>query len=166
MGAMLGCREEVGERLKAMQRRRREERRKQGREITRLNREIKEVKGRGPRLLQDELDSANGFVREELARLEARRNELEDQLRRVEWKLDSSGRTWAAPGTVTAQLARLNDMWDSLFPAEQERVVRLLVEEVVVCQDHLEVAIRPDGLCSVADELTCEGGQDAGTSTG
>jgi predicted nuclease with TOPRIM domain len=149
-----------------MQKRRTEKRRKLGRETTRLNREIEEVKAKGTRLLQEELGSANGFVREELARLEARRNELEDQLRRVEWELDSSGRTWAAPGTVTAQLARLNDMWDSLFPAEQERVVRLLVEDVVVCQDHLEVAIRPDGLCSVADELMHERGQDAASSTG
>ena len=164
--AMLRCPEEVGEILQSMQKRRTEERRKLGRETTRLNREIEEVKAKGTRLLQDELDSANGFVREELARLEARRNELEDQLRRVEWELESSGRTWPASGSVAVELARLDDMWDDLFPAEHERIVRLLVEDVVVCQDHLEVVIRPAGLCSVADELMYERGQDATSSTG
>ena len=164
--AMLRCPEEVGEILQSMQKRRTEERRKLGRETTRLNGEIEEVKAKGTRLLQDGLDSANGFVREELGRLEGRRAQLEEQLRRVEWQLDSSGQTWPTPGSVTAELARLNDMWDNLFPAEHERVVRLLVEEVLVCQDHLEVAIRPDGLCSVAGELMCERRQDAGTSTG
>jgi len=164
--AMLRSPEEVGEILQSIRKRRTEKHGELGRERRRLKREIEQVKTKGTRLLHDELDSANGFVREELARLEARRIELEDELRRVEWELDSSGRSWPAAGSVTAELARLNDMWDNLFPAEQERVVRLLVEEVLVCQDHLEIAIRPDGLFSVAGELMSERGQDAETSTG
>ena len=164
--AMLRSPEEVGEILQSIGNRRTEKHGELGRERRRLNRGIEQVKTKGTRLLQDELDSANGLVREELARLEARRIELEDELRRVEWEFDRSGQTWPAPGSVTAELARLNDMWDNLFPAEQERVVRMLVEEVLVCQDHLEVAIRPDGLCSVAGELTCDRREDAGSSTG
>ena len=164
--AMLRSPEEVAEILQSMQKRESEERKKLGRETRRLRKEIKVIKTKATRLLQGELDSANGFVREELARLEGQRIELEDKLRLVEWKLDSESRTQTAPGTVTAELARLNDMWDKLFPAEQERIIRLLVEEVVVYQDHLEVAIRPDGLCSIAGELICEGGQDATSSTG
>jgi len=164
--ALLRSPEEVAEILQSMQKRETEERKKLGREMRKLRKEIKVIKTKATRLLQDELDSANGFVREELARLEGQRIELEDKLRLVEWELDSSSRTQTAPGTVTAELARLNDMWDTLFPAEQERIARLLVEEVVVYQDHLEIAIRPDGLCSIVGELTVEGGEDATSSTG
>ena len=164
--AMLRSPEEVAEILQSMLTQETEKRKKLGTETKRLHKELEAIKTKAARLLQDELDSGNGFVREELARLEGQRIELEDQLRLVEWELDSSRRTQAAPGTVTTELARLNDMWDDLFPAEQERIVRLLVEEVVVYQDHLEVAIRPDGLCSIVGELTGEGGEDATSSTG
>jgi hypothetical protein len=44
-------------------------------------------------------------------------------------------------------------VWDELFPAEQARIVQLLVERVDVQEDALEVRIRAEGLMSLVGEL-------------
>jgi site-specific DNA recombinase len=48
-------------------------------------------------------------------------------------------------------------VWSELFPAEQARIVQLLVERVDVTEDALEVRIRAEGLASLVGELLqCE----------
>jgi DNA invertase Pin-like site-specific DNA recombinase len=54
---------------------------------------------------------------------------------------------------VTLLLADFATLWDELFPAEQARIVHLLVERVVVREDGLEVRICADGLASLIAEL-------------
>ena len=44
-------------------------------------------------------------------------------------------------------------VWNELFPAEQTRIVQLLVERVDVQEDALEVRIRAEGLASLVGEL-------------
>jgi DNA invertase Pin-like site-specific DNA recombinase len=63
-------------------------------------------------------------------------------------------RTWAAAKTeldvperdVVQTVTDFAPLWDELFPAEQARIVRLLVESVDVAQDHIAVRLRADGL--------------------
>jgi site-specific DNA recombinase len=72
-------------------------------------------------------------------------------------------RTWAAAKRegqdeitdrdVTVLLAEFATLWNELFPAEQARIVQLLVERVNVQEDALEVRIRAEGLASLAAEL-------------
>jgi site-specific DNA recombinase len=72
-------------------------------------------------------------------------------------------RTWAAAQResddgitereVTVLLADLATVWGELFPAEQARIVQLLVERVDVQEDALEVRIRAEGLASLVVEL-------------
>jgi hypothetical protein len=71
-------------------------------------------------------------------------------------------RTWAAAKRgddeitereVTALLADFATVWSELFPAEQARIVQLLVERVDVREDALEVRIRAEGLASFVREL-------------
>ncbi|NLX59685.1 MAG: recombinase family protein [Phycisphaerae bacterium] len=54
---------------------------------------------------------------------------------------------------VVAALRQIDPLWESLFPAEQERIARLLVERVVVSPDGLEVRLRAEGLRSLAAEM-------------
>jgi site-specific DNA recombinase len=54
---------------------------------------------------------------------------------------------------VTVLLADFATVWNELFPAEQARIVQLLVERVDVHQDAIEVRIRAEGLASLAGEL-------------
>ena len=58
---------------------------------------------------------------------------------------------------VTVLLADFATVWAELFPAEQARIVQLLVERVDVQEDALEVRIRAEGLASLVGELRQQG---------
>jgi site-specific DNA recombinase len=45
---------------------------------------------------------------------------------------------------------------EQLFPAEQQRIVRLLIERVIVSPSDLEVRFRPNGIEALALELQPE----------
>jgi hypothetical protein len=47
-------------------------------------------------------------------------------------------------------------VWNELFPAEQARIVQLLVERLDVQENALEVRIRAEGLASLVGELRQE----------
>jgi lipopolysaccharide biosynthesis regulator YciM len=79
-------------------------------------------------------------------------------------------RTWAAAKQegeeitereVTVLLADFATVWNELFPAEQARIVQLLVERVDVQEDVLEVRIRAEGLASLVGELRQRGERKA-----
>jgi site-specific DNA recombinase len=48
-------------------------------------------------------------------------------------------------GEVREALQQLDPLWDELFPAEQARIVQLLVERVDIRPDGVEVRLRPGG---------------------
>ena len=50
-------------------------------------------------------------------------------------------------------LLQLDPLWDELFPAEQARIVQLLVERVDVRTHGVEVRLRPKGLCGLVREV-------------
>lgn len=71
-------------------------------------------------------------------------------------------RTWRAAhehdatiteGEVGNALHALDPVWNELFPAEQARVIQLLVERVDVATDGLTIQLRVEGLASLADDL-------------
>jgi len=53
---------------------------------------------------------------------------------------------------VREALSQLGPLWDQLFPAEQLRIVQLLVERINVDPEGLEIRLRADGLSSLARE--------------
>ena len=54
---------------------------------------------------------------------------------------------------VVEALQRLDPLWDQLFPAEQARILQLLVARVAVRLDGLEISLRVEGLGSLVEEL-------------
>ncbi|WP_075795228.1 recombinase family protein [Massilia putida] len=54
---------------------------------------------------------------------------------------------------VTVAMTRLDVIWDQLFPAEQTRIVKLLVEKVIVSPNDLEVRLRANGIERLVLEL-------------
>jgi site-specific DNA recombinase len=54
---------------------------------------------------------------------------------------------------VVKALEEFDPLWNELFPAEQARIVRLLVERVDVQPDGLTIRLRAEGLTSLAQEL-------------
>jgi site-specific DNA recombinase len=57
---------------------------------------------------------------------------------------------------VTVAMTRLESIWEQLFPVEQQRIVRLLIEKVIVSPNDLEVRFRPNGIERLALELQPE----------
>jgi hypothetical protein len=70
-------------------------------------------------------------------------------------------RTWAAAKTeldlperdVVQIVADFAQLWDELFPAEQTRIVRLLVERIDLSADGMQVRLRAEGLQTLVEEL-------------
>jgi hypothetical protein len=60
---------------------------------------------------------------------------------------------------VTVAMTQLDAVWDQLFPAEQTRIVKLLVEKVIVSPSDLEVRLRANGIERVVLELRPAGGE-------
>jgi len=54
---------------------------------------------------------------------------------------------------VVAALSDFDSLWASLFPAEQARIARLLIDRVIVSQQGLTVDLRTDGLSSVVRDM-------------
>jgi hypothetical protein len=54
-----------------------------------------------------------------------------------------AGHQRSPEGDVRAALHRLDPLWDELFPAEQARIVQLLVERVDVSPDGVDIACAP-----------------------
>lgn len=71
-------------------------------------------------------------------------------------------RTWRAgrklisgltEAEVREALQRLDPLWDELFPAEQARIVQLLIERVDVGLDAVDIRLRTEGLTNLTAEL-------------
>jgi hypothetical protein len=57
---------------------------------------------------------------------------------------------------VIEALARLDEVWEELFPAEQMRILRLLIEGIDVAPDGIAVRLRTGGIHSLVGELVSE----------
>ena len=70
-------------------------------------------------------------------------------------------RTWAAAKhevelperEVVETLTDFAPLWDELFPVEQARIVRLLVERIDLSPDGMQVRLRAEGLQTLVEEL-------------
>jgi hypothetical protein len=54
---------------------------------------------------------------------------------------------------VREALEQLDPLWDELFPAEQARIVQLLVKRVDVSLDSVAIRLRTSGLASLIAEM-------------
>lgn len=54
---------------------------------------------------------------------------------------------------VRTALAEFSALWGELFPAEQARIIQLLVERIEIQPDRLSIKLCKNGLVSLANEL-------------
>jgi site-specific DNA recombinase len=67
--------------------------------------------------------------------------------------------TWKKAGGISEAevreaLNRLDSLWEELFPAEQARVIQLLVERVDLSTEGADIRLRVDGLSGLARDLS------------
>ena len=93
-----------------------------------------------------------------------------DQLRAVFRQPEIVAGTWKAARSQDSEiteadahdaLARLDPLWDELFPAEQARIATLLVERIDIGTDGLNIRLRMDGLTGLAREMMTDFGAAA-----
>jgi site-specific DNA recombinase len=58
-----------------------------------------------------------------------------------------------AEGEVIEALGALEPVWDELYPAEQARILRLLIERIDVAPDGISVTVHAAGIRSLVAEL-------------
>jgi hypothetical protein len=63
--------------------------------------------------------------------------------------------------TIVAALQRFNDLWDALYPAEQARIVRLLVDRVTVGSSGMAVDLRHNGIATLIRDLNASTSREA-----
>jgi hypothetical protein len=85
-----------------------------------------------------------------------------DQLRALIRAPEMIVKTWMAvrnEGSAISEtevrdaLVQLDPLWDELFPAEQARIVQLLVERVDIAVDGISIRLRTAGLGSLVSDL-------------
>jgi hypothetical protein len=54
---------------------------------------------------------------------------------------------------VRDELSRFDEIWSELFPAEQARIVQLLVERIDISEAGADITLRVDGLTSLLQDL-------------
>jgi site-specific DNA recombinase len=59
-------------------------------------------------------------------------------------------------GDVIDALGALEPVWDELYPAEQARILRLLIERIDVAPDGISVTLHAAGIRSLVAELAIE----------
>jgi site-specific DNA recombinase len=54
---------------------------------------------------------------------------------------------------VREELGRFDEIWSELFPAEQARIVQLLVERVDISEAGADITLRVEGLSTIMQDL-------------
>ena len=115
------------------------------------------------RVLKDDAAGDEGIVRRvSAAQIEAA---VVDQVRALLRQPEVVVGTWMAARVeapevpereVRDALSRLDPLWGELFPAEQARIVRTLVERVVVGPAGADIRLRVEGLASLVRDLSAD----------
>ena len=102
---------------------------------------------------------ANGTaISSRLAELEAQTAVLDRRLREIESELQAVQESTVDDANLTQTLSLFEPIWDVLFPAEQARIIHLLVRQIEFDGASGKFAIRfhPTGINALAGEMTQE----------
>jgi hypothetical protein len=51
-------------------------------------------------------------------------------------------------------MANVDQVWDSLYPLEQHRILHLLVKKVVIYPDRIDISLHPSGVANLVIEVS------------
>lgn len=93
-----------------------------------------------------------------------------DQVRRLLQTPEVIVQTWRALGKQAADVSEsevrnallgFDELWDELFPAEQARIVQLLVERIDIYAERMDITLKIQGLTSLSSEIQAQPLQQA-----
>jgi site-specific DNA recombinase len=111
-----------------------------------------EVKGLSGKIVGD----TTGLVLQRLAEVQATTGGLEKRLAEIGAEVSRAEQDLPAEDAVAAALGHFTAVWESLTPAEQARIVTLLIERVEYdgAAQTIEIAFHPAGLTVLANEAS------------
>jgi len=128
------------------------QRRSLNRQKTAHEKRLTELRKGIGRLVRAAGDRDDGPLADELRKLNDEYTDVETQVQQFEAQLDRQEDV-PTEHDVAEALRTVEPLWSELFPAEKERIVRLLVETVSVRPDGLTIRLRPTGLVTLAAEV-------------
>jgi site-specific DNA recombinase len=128
-----------------------EERERLRHEETELRDRLRALKEVAARLI--DANGGGGAIGDELHQAGAEIDDVKRRLEVVTAELRGLEANEITERDVIEAMEKLDPVWDELFPAEQTRIVQLLVERVEVRQEGLAVELRSDGLRSLVAEI-------------
>jgi len=126
----------------------------------RLEARLAELKRAIGRLARSEGNA--GALAGELRKLNEEYADVQTRLEEVGHAVEALGAGGPGESDVREALQKLDPLWDELFPAEKERIVKLLVQDVAVRKDGLVVRLRLNGLNSLVAEIQGDGPAEPG----
>ena len=135
-----------------------DERRQAEREKQHIEEELAGIKTCGQQLVQSLQAADTAFVRGELERLDRKREELDGKLAESDEQLAGLAEEEPAPDDVGSELTVLDNIWDNLFPGEQQRLVRTVIDQATLFTDRLDLTLCGEGVQAVVDLLVAENG--------
>ena len=144
--------EMVARTFRAMRSQSSEERGAQSRQKAELEKRMADLRKSIGRLVRATDGKAEGALSTELRNLNDEYAQAENRLR--ELGAENGGQDGLpSEQDVAKALRTIEPLWEELFPAEKERIVRLLVDAVTVRPDGLSIRLRPTGLITLAAEV-------------
>lgn len=117
-----------------------------------LEKRLAELRKTVGRLVRAGGDKDDGPLADELRKLNDEYTDVEAQVQQLDVRLDQQEEV-PTERDVAEALRTVEPLWAELFPAEKERIVRLLVETVSIRPDGLTIRLRPTGLVALAAEV-------------
>lgn len=126
-------------------------------ERKRLTKEFEKTRGEIKRLL-DALagGEVDGFsISDRLGLLEDKSRRIESRLREIADELAAIESTMIDQADLTTALSLFDPIWEVLYPMEQERIIRLLIERIDFdgTANNLAISFAPTGIKALAGEI-------------
>lgn len=90
---------------------------------------------------------------ESLHNLQGSLVEVDKHQARLEQEITALAELHFTEQEVINAVSGLDPIWEELFPTEQQRIIKALVDQVVVHPDHAAVTLRAEGLAMLMEEI-------------
>ena len=96
------------------------------------------------------------MVEDELAAIERKIDRVSQELTTLETERNFHDEHSLSQHDLAVELQRLAGLWEDLVFGERNRIVRMLVDEVVVREDSVDIALSPAGVEGLLLEMRGE----------
>jgi site-specific DNA recombinase len=106
--------------------------------------------------LQNSTTKSVHLIADELATIESKIERLSRELASIEVERDFYEGHSLSEKDLSNELQRLTGLWDELFPGERNRIIRLLLDEVVLTEHGVDIALLVDHVEGLSLEMKGE----------